>query len=84
MLAMVQVKSIEADIQKKAADLQLQREDMIRKDDRERDKMEIDKYVKIRELELKYGVQLNEIALNAEIERDRNAQMQMQPGMPPQ
>jgi hypothetical protein len=84
MLAMVQVKSIEADIQKKAADLQLQREDMIRKDDRERDKMEIDKYVKIRELELKYGVQLNEIALNAEIERDRNAQMQMQTGMPPQ
>jgi hypothetical protein len=84
MLAMVQVKSIEADIQKKAADLQLQREDMIRKDDRERDKLEIDKYVKIRELELKYGVQLNEIALNAEIERDRNAQMQMQPGMPPQ
>lgn len=81
---MVQVKSIEADIQKKAADLQLQREDMIRKDDRERDKMEIDKYVKIRELELKYGVQLNEIALNAEIERDRNAQMQMQTGMPPQ
>ena len=84
MLAMVQVKSIEADIQKKAADLQLQREDMIRKDDRERDKLEIDKYVKIRELELKYNVQLNEIALNAEIERDRNAQMQMQPGMPPQ
>ena len=81
---MVQVKSIEADIQKKAADLQLQREDMIRKDDRERDKMEIDKYVKIRELELKYGVQLNEIALNAEIERYRNAQMQMQTGMPPQ
>jgi hypothetical protein len=80
----MQVKSIEADIQKKAADLQLQREDMIRKDDRERDKMEIDKYVKIRELELKYGVQLNEIALNAEIERDRNAQMQMQTGMPPQ
>jgi hypothetical protein len=57
---------------------------MIRKDDRERDKLEIDKYVKNRELELKYGVQLNEIALNAEIERDRNAQMQMQTGMPPQ
>jgi len=84
MLAQVQVRSIEADIEKKAADLQLQREDMIRKDDRERDKMEIDKYVKIRELELKYGVQLNELALNAEIERDRNAQMKMQTGMPAQ
>lgn len=79
MLAQVQVQSIQADIQKKAAELQLQREEMMRKDDRERDKMEIDKFVKLRELELKYGAQIDEARINAEVARDREMMnMQMQ------
>jgi len=37
ILAQVQAQSIQADIQKKAAELELDREKMIRSDDRERD-----------------------------------------------
>lgn len=79
MLAQVQVQAIQADIQKKAAELQLEQQKMMMADDRERDKMDIDKFIKLRELELKYGVQINEQNLNMQIERDRMA-MQQQPG----
>ena len=73
VLAQVQAQSIQADIQKKAAELELQREEMMRNDDRERDKMASDRFVKLRELELKYGAQINEAQLNVELERDREA-----------
>ena len=80
MLAQVQAQSIQADIQKKAAELQLKREEMIRSDDRQRDKMDIDKFIALRELELKYGIKMNEVQLNAEINRNREmAQQPMQP-----
>ena len=45
----------------------------MRNDDRERDKMASDRFVKLRELELKYGAQINEAQLNVELERDREA-----------
>lgn len=80
MLAQVQVQSIQADIQKKAAELQLEQQKMMLANDRERDKMDIDKFVKLRELELKYGVQINEQNLNMQIERDRMAMQAQQPG----
>mgnify|MGYP006099848253 FL=1 len=73
VLAQVQAQSIQADIQKKAAELELQREEMMRNDDRERDKMASDRFVKLRELELKYGAQINEAQLNVDLERDREA-----------
>jgi len=73
VLAQVQAQSIQADIQKKAAELELKREEMIRNDDRERDQMASDRFVKLRELELKYGAQINEAQLNVELERDREA-----------
>jgi len=80
MLAQVQAQSIQADIQKKAAELQLKREEMMRSDDRQRDKMEIDKFIALRDLELKYGIKMNEVQLNAEINRNREmAQQPMQP-----
>ena len=69
----MQAQSIQADIQKKAAELELKREDMLRSDDRERDKMASDRFVKLRELELKYGAQVNEAQLNVDLERDREA-----------
>ena len=81
MLAQVQAQSIQADIQKKAAELQLKREEMIRSDDRARDKMDIDKFIALRELELKYGIKMNEVQLNAEINRNRDM-MQQQPMQP--
>ena len=35
--------------------------------------MASDRFVKLRELELKYGAQINEAQLNVELERDREA-----------
>jgi hypothetical protein len=81
MLAQVQVQSIQADIQKKAAELQLEQQKMTMADDRERDKMDIDKFIKLRELELKYGAVINEQQLNVQVERDRMAMQTMNPGV---
>jgi hypothetical protein len=81
MLAQVQVQSIQADIQKKAAELQLEQQKMQMADDRERDKMDIDKFIKLRELELKYGAVINEQQLNVQVERDRMAMQTMNPGV---
>ena len=81
MLAQVQVQSIQADIQKKAAELQLEQQKMQLADDRERDKMDIDKFIKLRELELKYGAVINEQQLNVQVERDRMAMQSMNQGM---
>jgi hypothetical protein len=58
-LIAVQIQQIQADMQKKAAELQLEREDMLRKDDRERDKMEMDLQIAAAELQAKYGTQIN-------------------------
>ena len=81
MLAQVQVQSIQADIQKKAAELQLEQQKMKLADDRERDKMDIDRFIKLRELELKYGAVINEQQLNVAVERDRMAMQAMNQGM---
>ena len=81
MLAQVQVQSIQADIQKKAAELQLEQQKMQMADDRERDKIETDRFIKLRELELKYGAVINEQQLNVQVERDRMAMQSMNQGM---
>jgi hypothetical protein len=73
VLAQVQAEAIKADIQKKAADLELQREKMMREDDRERDRIETDRFIKLRDLELKYNARIDEALLNMELERDREA-----------
>jgi hypothetical protein len=71
MLAQVQAQSIQADIQKKAAELQLDRERMIMSDDRERDRIEQDGILRRYELELKYGVQIQSAEIDAAMNRDR-------------
>ena len=81
MLAQVQVQSIQADIQKKAAELELDRQKAMMADDRERDKIETDRFIKLRELELKYGAVINEQQLNVQVERDRMAMQTMNPGV---
>jgi len=70
-LAQVQAQSIQADIQKKAAELQLDREKMILMDDRERDRIEQDGILRRYELELKYGVQIQSAEIDAAMNRDR-------------
>jgi hypothetical protein len=71
MLAQVQVQSIQADIQKKAAELDLERQKMIMSDDRERDRVEQDGILRRYELELKYGVQIQSAEINAAMNTDR-------------
>ena len=71
MLAQVQVQSIQADIQKKAAELDLERQKMIMSDDRERDRVEQDGILRRYELELKYGVQIQSAEIDAAMNRDR-------------
>jgi hypothetical protein len=80
VLAQVQAQAIQADIQKKAAELELERQKVMMADDRERDKIETDRFIKLRELELKYGAVINEQQLNAQVERDRTAVQAMQGG----
>ena len=73
MLIQVQIQQIQADIQKKAAQLQLDREKMQMEDDRKRDELEADLFVKAEEMKAKYGGQLNveqirsELAINREV-----------------
>ena len=71
MLAQVQVQSIQADIQKKAAELDLERQKMIMSDDRERDRVEQDGILRRYELELKYGVQIQSAEINAAMNTNR-------------
>jgi len=71
ILAQVQAQSIQADIQKKAAELELQREDMLLKDDRERDKLDAEVMLKSAEIEAKYGTAVNTANIEALMQRDR-------------
>jgi len=73
ILAQVQAEAIQADIQKKAAELELDREKMIRADDRERDRIEQDGILRRYELELKYGVQIQNAEIQAAMNVDREA-----------
>jgi hypothetical protein len=73
MLTQVQAQAIQADIQKKAAELELEREKMIRADDRERDRIEQDGILRRYELELKYGAQIQNAEIQAAMNVDREA-----------
>ena len=76
VLAQVQAQSIQADIQKKAAELELKREQMVRDDDYRRDQLEQDLMLKKYELELKYGTQISTAEIDARQAMDREAMQQ--------
>ena len=76
VLAQVQAQSIQADIQKKAAELELKREQMIRDDDYRRDQLAQDLMLKKYELELKYGAQISTAEIEAQQSMDREAMQQ--------
>jgi hypothetical protein len=76
VLAQVQAQSIQADIQKKAAELELKREQMIRDDDYRRDQMAQDLMLKKYELELKYQTQISTAEIQAQQSMDREAMQQ--------
>ena len=73
VLAQVQVESIKADIKKKAADLELQRQQMVMNDDLKRDQMAQDLYLKKYEIELKYNSQISTAEIDAAQNIDREA-----------
>jgi hypothetical protein len=73
ILAQVQAESIKADIQKKAADLELQRQQMMMDDDLKRDQMAQDLYLKKYEIELKYNSQISTAEIDAAQNIDREA-----------
>jgi hypothetical protein len=76
VLAQVQAESIKADIQKKAAELELKRQQMIMDDDLNRDKMAQDLYLKKYEIELKYNSQISTAEIDAAQNIDREAMRQ--------
>jgi len=78
LLAQAQMAAIQADIQKKAAELELKREEMARKDDLSRDQFEADLLVKIAEVQARYGAQVDVAAIRASMERDREMMRQAQ------
>ncbi len=71
LLAEVQAQSIQADIQKKAAELELKRDEMMRKDDLERDKLDADIHLKAAEIQGKHGTSVNVAQIKADVDRDR-------------
>lgn len=73
VLAQVQAESIQADIQKKAAELELKRQQMMRDDDYRRDQLAQEFLLKKYELELKYGTQISNAELMAAQNLDREA-----------
>ena len=73
VLAQVQAESIRADIQKKAADLELQRQKIIRDDDFRRDQLNQELMLKKYELELKYQTQIDSAQIMAMQSVDREA-----------
>lgn len=73
ILAQVQAESIRADIQKKAAELELQRQQMVMEDDLKRDQMAQDLYLKKYEIELKYNSQISTAEIDAAQNIDREA-----------
>jgi len=76
VLAQVQAKSIEADIQKKAAELELKHQQMIRDDDYRRDALAQELYLKKYELELKYNAQISTAEIEAQQNLNREAMQQ--------
>jgi hypothetical protein len=70
-LIQVQIQQIQADIQKKAAELDLEMKKAQMIDDRERDKLEADLYVKAEEMKAKYGTQINVEQIRAKLAIDR-------------
>lgn len=87
ILAEVQREAIQADIQKKQADMQLdaektraeldlKREQMLRNDDRERDRMEADVVLRATKIQAEHGIPVDINAIFALMQRNRERMMQ--------
>lgn len=79
-----QVMAIELEGKKAMAEHQLAVQKAMAEDDRERDKNDRDFFLRLKELELKYGAQLDIAEINAAVARDRNAQQAQAAAQRPQ
>ena len=70
-LIQVQMSEIQANIDKKIAELELEREKMIREDDRRRDEAEANFELKAAELLARFGAQVDTAKIKANADRDR-------------
>ena len=68
---------INANIEKKKAELELEREKMIREDDRRRDDSEAQIALKAAEINARYGAQIDTAAIRANADRDRELVRQL-------
>lgn len=68
--------AVQAQMQIEQGKLQLEREKMLRADDRERDKLDADIALRSAELSAKYQIQINQAAIRAQVDRDREAMRQ--------
>lgn len=70
MLAQVQAQAIQADIQKKGAELQLKQQQMLMENDRLRDQMAQDREIRLVELQLKYNADLTKADMKIQAEQN--------------
>lgn len=70
-LIQVQIEEIKANMQKANAKIQLETEEMKRRDDLDRDKLDAEIMLKAAEIEAKYGTQVETTVIRALVERDR-------------
>ena len=68
---------INANIEKKKAELELEREKMIREDDRRRDESEANLVLKAAEMNARYGAQVDVAGIRANADRDRELVRQL-------
>ena len=76
MLAQLQMEDIKATMADKTTKNALTKEEMVRKYDLEKDKLDADIWLRARDMELKYGTQLSTAQLKADLEKSRNANLQ--------
>lgn len=76
MLAQASIEQMRAESARKDRELELKREDMVRKDDLERDKLDADIALRAAEITAQYGAQIDIAGIRAQVERDRNAAQQ--------
>jgi hypothetical protein len=82
-LIAAQREQIKSDVQKKAAELELRRQEMVRDDDFRHDKLEAEIMIKAAEIKGKYATNLNVAQIGAMIDREREAQAPPQPAPQP-
>lgn len=70
------IMAVQMQAQIEQAKLQLEAEKMRRQDDRERDKLDADIALRSAELSAKYQIQINQAAIRAQVDRDREAMRQ--------